>query len=878
MADNFGLKIGLEGEKEFKSALASINQQFKVLGSEMAIVEAEFGKNDSSVAGLTARNQVLTKEIEAQKQKVETLRAALDNASASFGENDKRTLNWQIQLNNATATLKTMEKQLEENENAIDEVGKEMDDTAKDTDKLEKELDDAGKEADDAGGKFDKLGSVVKGVGAAMATSFAAIGAATIAAGKALTDMAVDSAAYADEILTQSTVTGMSTDSLQAYAYAADLVDVSIETLTGSMAKNVKSMSNAANGSKLYAEAYDKLGVSITNADGSLRDSETVYWETIDALGQMTNETERDAVAMQLFGKSAQELNPLIAQGSAGIAELTEEAKNAGAVLGGDTLSQLGAFDDSVQRLTQGSEAAKRALGTVLLPQLQGLADDGVSLLNEFTTGMVNAGGDFDKISEVIGTTVGGLVTSLLEQLPKFIQVGMDIVMSIGGAIMDNLPTIIDTASSLIMTLLEGLIAALPSITAGALQLVMALVDGILTNLPLLIDAALQMIVTLATGIAEAIPTLIPAIIQTLVSIVQTLLDNLPMILDAALQLVMGLAQGIVDAIPILLEALPTVITSIFDFIIGAIPQLMEAVVQIFTAVVGMLPELITSIITFLLDSIPMIIETGITLITSLVDALPTIIEAIVAAIPLIIEGIVTAVLEGLPKIIQAGIDLLISLVQALPQIINTIVAAIPDIIIGIVEAVIKAIPQIIQAGIQLFVSLIENLPTIIIEIVKAVPQIITGLITAFTDSIPKIANIGKNIIEGLWEGIKNMGKWIKDKVSDFFGGIVDGVKGLLGIHSPSTVFAGIGENMGAGIGVGFEEAMRGVEEDMQKSIPTEFDVNSSLHGLTPTNEFGGRSFNVTIPLTIDGQTLSRIIAQIQWTQNAVFVRNLGTS
>lgn len=89
MTDNFGLKIGLEGEKEFKKALAEINQQFKVLGSEMRLVESEFGKNNTSVEGLTARNQVLSKEIEDQKQRIEVLRQALANASESFGENVK---------------------------------------------------------------------------------------------------------------------------------------------------------------------------------------------------------------------------------------------------------------------------------------------------------------------------------------------------------------------------------------------------------------------------------------------------------------------------------------------------------------------------------------------------------------------------------------------------------------------------------------------------------------------------------------------------------------------------------------------------------------------------------------------------------------------
>jgi len=514
MADNFGLKIGVEGEKEFKKALSDINQSFKVLGSEMKLVESEFGKNENSVQSLTSKNEVLTKQIDAQKDKIEMLRKALENASDSFGENDRRTQQWAVQLNNAQAELNGMERELKDNEKALDNVADNFDDAEKQADQFGDELEKTGKEADSSGGKFEKLGSVVKGIGAAMGVAFAAIGTAAISAGKALVDMTVEAAAYADEMLTQSTVTGMSVESLQAYSYAADLVDVSLDTLTGSMAKNVKSMSSAADGSAAYADAYARLGVSVTDANGNLRDSEDVYWEVIDALGGVSNETERDALAMQLFGKSAQDLNPLIAQGSEGIAALTDEAKRMGAVLSEESIEKLGAFDDSVQRLKQGSEAAKRVMGTVLLPQLQTLADEGTALLGDFTSGLVDAGDDFGKISEVIGDTVGGLVDMIMEHLPKIIQVGMDIVMAIGGAIVDNLPTLVDCASSVIMTFVEGLIEALPQLADGALQLVLSLVNGIVENLPALVAAAVQMIATLAQGIADALPELIPAVVE----------------------------------------------------------------------------------------------------------------------------------------------------------------------------------------------------------------------------------------------------------------------------------------------------------------------------------------------------------------------------
>ena len=104
MADSdFGLKIGIEGEREFKAALKDINQQFKVLGSEMKLVESQFDKQDRSVSALTSRNEVLTRQIAEQKEKIELLRRALENSAESFGENDQRTKQWTVQLNNAQA-------------------------------------------------------------------------------------------------------------------------------------------------------------------------------------------------------------------------------------------------------------------------------------------------------------------------------------------------------------------------------------------------------------------------------------------------------------------------------------------------------------------------------------------------------------------------------------------------------------------------------------------------------------------------------------------------------------------------------------------------------------------------------------------------------
>ncbi|OXS26605.1 MAG: phage tail protein [Acetobacterium sp. MES1] len=712
MADNFGLKIGVEGEKEFKNALRDINQSLKVLGSEMKLVESQFDRQDKSIEAVTARNQLLNKEMDAQKDKIKALEKALDNAATSFGENDRRTQNWAIQLNNAKAHLNGLEHEIKQNEKALTEIGDEFDDAEKQAEQFGKSLHDTANKAESSGGKFSALGGTLKGIGIAMGTAFVAVGAAAVSSAKSLTDMTVGAAAYADEILTTATVAGVSAESLQAYKYAAELVDVSMETLTGSMAKQIRSMSSARDGSADMIEAYDRLGISVANADGSLRNGEDVYWETIDALGKMEEGAERDALAMKIFGKSAQELNPLIAQGSAGIAELTDEAKRMGAVLSDETLAQLGKFDDSVQRLKSGSDAAKNALGTVLLPQLQIMAEECVALLGDFTKGLQDAGGDFTKISQVIGSTVGGIADMVLSNMPAVVQVGMDIVGAVGSSLLANLPMLFDTANQLIFTLLEGLISALPQLTDGALQLVLALTQGILDNLPAILESAMVMVATLITGIAEALPELVPKIVECVILMAQTLMDNAGLLIEAALALITGLAQGLINALPIFIEALP---------------------------------QLINSFINYFVNNLPLIIETGINLIIALVTGL-------IAAIP-------------------------------------TLIAALPEIIIALVSGLGQAAEAIYDVGI--------------------------------------------NIVKGLWDGIMSMGQWLSDKVTGFFGGVTDGVRNLLGMHSPSTVYADIGENMGAGVGIGFVRKMAMVTRDMLGAIPTTLDVSTQSNGLT---------------------------------------------
>ena len=862
MADNFGLKIGLEGEKEFKKALADINQSFKVLGSEMKVVQSQFDKNDDSVEALTARNQVLGKEIDTQKKKIETLRKALENASTSFGENDRRTQQWQIQLNNAQAALNNMERELDQNQRAIDSMGDEMRDAAQQTDKFGDEIDDAADKTDKASGKLEKVGSVLKGLAVTAGAAVAAAGAALAGLTKSFLDLAESTREYREDqakLDAAFTTAGFTAEQAgEAYTGFYAILgeeDRSVEAVNH-LAKLCSTEEELAQWTDIAAGVWATFGDSLpieglTEAANETAKTGTITGQLADALNWAG--VNEEAFQSALDGcSSEQERAALITDTLNG---LYQEAAENYKTLNGDVMEAQRA-----QALLTDAYAQLGAIAEPIMTTLKTMAADVltamipfVSLMGEGLQGVLNGTAG---AAETFAEGISGLVSVLMEKLSTIVPV-------IGEAILASLPVLLEAGVNIIATLVTGIVNALPQLAAAALSIVLQLVTSLTELAPQLLQAAMQVVATLASGIASALPQLVPTIVQMVVQICQTLIANLPLILDAALQLVTGLAQGILNALPVLIAALP---------------------------------EIINGIVTFLLDAIPQIIETGIQLLTSLVAALPDIITAIVAVIPQIIEGIITAVLNSIPQIIQAGIDLLVSLIQALPQIITTIVAAIPQIITGIVNALINSIPQIIQAGVELLVSLIANLPTIIVEIVKAVPQIITGIVSALGQGVSQIAEVGANLVRGLWQGIQSLAGWIWDKVSGWISGIWDGICSFFGINSPSKEMAWVGEMLVEGLAGAIDtngkeavhsaehlaedisSVMRGLSADMTTALPRRMDLNTALHDIdtTPAIKTRTQTIDVTIPLTIDGVTLARVLSQIQWSQNAVYVRNRG--
>lgn len=853
MADNFGLKIGVEGEKQFKQALADINQSFKVLGSQMQLVTSQFDKNDQSIGALSSRNAVLNKEIEAQKEKITTLKAALDNAASSFGENDRRTQNWQVQLNKAQAELNGMERELGENEKALAGTGDELQNTAKDAEKFGGEVQDISKNADDAGSRFEKLGGVLKGVGVAMGAAFAAVGAGAVAIGKEISSAVVSITKNGLDYNKQMEQYKAGFSTLLGSAQNADKLLGNLNSFAAKTPFELGDLAQASQTLLAFGTAEKDIEPSLKMlGDIAMGNKEkfnglALVFGQVQSAGKLTGQDLMQMinqgfnplqVISEKTGESMASLKDKMSDGKISfemVADAMKTATSAGGQFYNAMESQSRTLDGQISTLQDGFNALSGVITSKFsaeltnsaLPAVNGLVSgffdlvtgqegareaikESAKQLSESVSNMVPI------ITEMVGTfsTIGSellgvILSTIQENMPQLMAAASQIISMLLDGIVAALPILVTAAVQIVMTLLQGIIDALPQITSAALQLLMTLGAGILDNLPSLLEAAIQVVATLALGIADALPQLIPAVVQAIVLMVQTIIENLPLILDAALKIILGLVDGLLIALPQLIAALPTIILAIVDFIITAIPQIIDA---------------------------------GIKLLTSLITALPTIIVAIVKAIPQIINGIINAVIGAIPLLIDAGIQLLVSLIQALPQIIVTIVKAIPQIINGLVNAVVGNIDRIILAGVQLLVALIENLPTIIVEIVKAIPKIIKAVVDAFGTYYSNMADAGNNLTKGLWKGISDAADWIWNKIKGFCGDIVDQIRDFFGIHSPSTVFAGLGRNMGQGIGVGFTDAMDSVAKDMQSAIPTNFGLDASLNVGSVVDRGGGLS------------------------------------
>lgn len=589
-----GPTLKVEGFAQYKKNMNELIQQGKTLDSEMKKVASTWDENTTAQQKAADKAKVLTEKVENQRKQVDALKDMVEKATAQYGESSKEAQTYKEKLNLAEAALNDMNRELDKSQAELKQSAEKTEDAAEKTEDAGKESKKAGKKIEAMGKAGEAAGKLLKGMGgmakAAAATATAAFAATVAAASKvvsALTSMTVEGSEYADQILTESAVTGLSTDSLQKYHYAAELVDVDVGTITKSLAKNTKQMASAQKGTGSAADAYAKLGVKVTKSNGELRNSEKVFWEAIDALGKIENETERDALAMELFGKSAQELNPLIKAGSDRMKELGEQAEAAGAVMSDDMLNAYGEFNDKLQELESGVDVAKRALGTALLPILDELAGAGVDLLSDFSQALLDCNGDIEQMASVAGEYLGKAVQMITGYIPEMATMGGELVGGLLSGIAQNLPEIVSSVT-----------AALDDLTGK--------ISGFLHNpeqLQKIITAGVDLLISLVTNIGEIATAVVDALPFIIDSIVEALTaedgENIRKIIQAGVTLLTALISNLGEITATIIEALPGIIEDIFTELTKTenLAKMAEAGAALITALFGAVKKIFKKVV-----------------------------------------------------------------------------------------------------------------------------------------------------------------------------------------------------------------------------------------------------------------------------------------
>ncbi len=393
-------------------------------------------------------------------------------------------------------------------------------------------------------------------------------------------------------------------------------------------------------------------------------------------------------------------------------------------------------------------------------------------------------------------------------------------------------------------------------------------------------------IVVAGNNLIPRIQELLPRIVEAVTSLVGTVSEQLPALLESVLpSLIEGatsLIAGLMAALPAVLAVLgdvaPTVIGILVPALIDLLPQIVQTGIDVIVSLVQgiseAMPELIPAATEAILeiadtltnpDNIGKLVDAALKIILTLADGIIDAVPRLLEVAPKIITNLITALTENFPKIIESGEKLVKSLIDGLIKSIPQLTAAAPKLIIGIVNGIIANLPQIILTGPQIILALIEGLISAIPDLVQAVPTLIKSIVDTFLNY--DWGSIGRNIVSGIKNGVSNTWNGLKSGVGTAVNGLVGGVESILGIASPSKVFARIGGYMAEGLGQGFDREMTGVRKDIEDQMTfgtTSFSVSGAakssvgvVNGLLANNQPSGLT---QVNLVVDGQTLARVL------------------
>lgn len=466
MAD-IGAKLKVEGESSFSKAMRDAAKNTRSLNSELKLAEAEFKASGDAQKLYTDKAKLLKQQLSEQEKAVQAATSMLQAlATAGYDANSTKVMEWRAKLANAKAGVLEINQAIAENDAALqksadgyDDLGESMQETTADAQTAKVELGKTETGAVSLKEALSKIGINLgwEGLNRSLNEINQKIDASikrAVQLGKALWDAGVDATVWADDLITLSKTTGVDPKTLQQWQYAARFVDVSVDTITSSQNKLLMQMKST---SKEAALSFNELGVTTRNADGELRPLTDVFWDSIEALGRIDNETQRDAMAMNLFGKSARELNPLLEAGR----EEWEKYADAAPVISQEKVDSLGNANDAIEDMNAQLEALKLDVLAEMAPTIEQVASAVSSAASSVREFMATEEGQ--QALTRLQTAVSGLIESFTEQ--DFGKILSDASDDIVGLI-DGLSGIIENK--------DGVVGALEAIGAGIVALKVA--------------------------------------------------------------------------------------------------------------------------------------------------------------------------------------------------------------------------------------------------------------------------------------------------------------------------------------------------------------------------------------------------------------------
>lgn len=659
----FGGTIKLTGENEYRKALNDITNNLKVLNSEMKVVTSQYDSNDRSVQNLSQQQSILTRQFDQQQDRVRVLGSALADATEETGANSDTTKQWQIAVNEAQAELNRLGREVDANEQA-------MRDSANATDESTDAIDDFGREADDSGKSALKLGDIIKAnlISEGIMAGLKGLASAVKAVGSAFFDIgkqAVQSYAEYEQLVGGvETLFGSQYATMEEFATATGIpLEQAGHAWEQYQARAETVIENANNAYKTAGMNTNEYMETVTSFSASLNASLGEYsWQSAnyadiairnmsDNANKMGTDMEMIKNAYQGFAKQNFTMLDNLKLGYGGtkteMERLLRDAEQmAGYIEGSLSVDNFADIIDAIDIVqsemgitgTTAKEASKTISGSTGSMKsawenlVAGIANDNanfeqlVNNLVESIVGVDGEGGVLNNMLPRIETAIGGIVqmvVSLTESLlPQVMQMAVDLITTLVTGISEGLPALLESASTILNTLIDGIMTVLPTLIPVALQMIVTLVKGVLENLPLILQTGMQMLTELINGITETIPELIPVMIDTVILLVDTLLDNIDMIIEAGINLLIALADGLIDALPKLIEKIPVIIDKLVNTIT---------------------------------NNLPYIIEMGIELTIKLAEGLIKAIPQLLAKVPQIITSIVTGLSQGLGKIAEVG-------------------------------------------------------------------------------------------------------------------------------------------------------------------------------------------------------------------------------